>query len=68
MNSGLLSVLTASYISSLFATSFSGTCWPDDRMQDFDTLVLASFFKPEAPSVCVYSQWLWFLSLSHDRE
>lgn len=52
MNLGLFSVL------SLFATSFGGSCWANNRMQVFGTSAMASFLKPKAPSIFLYRQWV----------
>lgn len=47
-------------IFSLLAANF-GPCWPNGRMQAFDTCALASSLKLETPSLFLYSQTFWHI-------
>lgn len=51
--------LTAAHFQSF--SSQLGPCWPNDRMQVFDTCALASPLKLETPSLFLYSQTFWHI-------
>lgn len=53
MNLVLPSVLTATHFLVFLQPFWAFPCWLNDRMQVFGTYKLASFLKPDAPSILI---------------
>lgn len=52
-------------ISSLFATTFGGPCWPNHRLQVFAAHAITTFLQPDAPYMFIYSQGSLFVWFKH---